>query len=137
MDALRMLRKNHLRGDVITSSVSGVLTTKEELIRFFDRNVPSLDIITTKSFQVVPTPGNREPVVCSPKAGDFGNSVGLRNPGMEAAIAGLEELRKEGLRALLNVSLAADCISIVVSSSTGQVSLFRRGQMIPLNEPRS
>ena len=109
MDALRMLRKNHLRGDVITSSVSGVLTTKEELIRFFDRNVPSLDIITTKSFQVVPTPGNREPVVCSPKAGDFGNSVGLRNPGMEAAIAGLEELRKEGLRALLNVSLAADC----------------------------
>lgn len=39
--------------------------------------------------------------------------------------------------AAYSISLAADCISIVVSSSTGQVSLFRRGQMIPLNEPRS
>lgn len=32
------------------------------------------------------------------------------------------------------VSVAADCIAIVVSSSTGQVTLFRRGVMMPLNE---
>lgn len=32
------------------------------------------------------------------------------------------------------ISLAADCASIVVSSSTGQVSLFRRGVMLPLLE---
>jgi diadenylate cyclase len=32
------------------------------------------------------------------------------------------------------VSVAAECIALVVSSSTGQVTLFRRGVMLPLNE---
>ena len=32
------------------------------------------------------------------------------------------------------VSVATECISIVVSSSTGQVTLFRRGVMLPLTE---
>ncbi|HEU5081571.1 MAG TPA: diadenylate cyclase [Opitutaceae bacterium] len=32
------------------------------------------------------------------------------------------------------VSVAAQCISIVVSSSTGQVTLFRRGVMLPLTD---
>ncbi len=32
------------------------------------------------------------------------------------------------------ISMAADCIAIVVSASTGQVTLFRRGQMLPLIE---
>lgn len=34
------------------------------------------------------------------------------------------------------ISLSAECISIVVSSSTGQVMLFRRGVMLPLTEKR-
>ncbi len=34
------------------------------------------------------------------------------------------------------ISVVANCISIVVSSSTGQVSLFRRGVMLPLTEKR-
>lgn len=34
------------------------------------------------------------------------------------------------------ISVAADCISLVVSSSTGQVTLFRRGIMLPLTEKR-
>jgi DNA integrity scanning protein DisA with diadenylate cyclase activity/mannitol/fructose-specific phosphotransferase system IIA component (Ntr-type) len=34
------------------------------------------------------------------------------------------------------ISVAADCISLVVSSSTGQVTLFRRGVMLPLTEKR-
>ncbi len=34
------------------------------------------------------------------------------------------------------VSVAANCIAIVVSSSTGQVTLFRRGVMLPLMEKR-
>jgi DNA integrity scanning protein DisA with diadenylate cyclase activity/mannitol/fructose-specific phosphotransferase system IIA component (Ntr-type) len=34
------------------------------------------------------------------------------------------------------ISVTADCISIVVSSSTGQVTLFRRGVMLPLTEKR-
>ena len=108
MDARTLLRRNHESGRIVTATVSGVLTTKEEMIRLFDEHVPSVDIITTKSFQVVPTPGNREPVICSPAPGDFGNSVGLRNPGMEEALAELKRLRGRGLRALLNVSLAAD-----------------------------
>ena len=32
------------------------------------------------------------------------------------------------------ISLATDCLSIVVSASTGQVTLFRRGQWLPLTE---
>jgi diadenylate cyclase len=34
------------------------------------------------------------------------------------------------------ISVAAECISLVVSSSTGQVTLFRRGVMLPLTEKR-
>jgi DNA integrity scanning protein DisA with diadenylate cyclase activity/mannitol/fructose-specific phosphotransferase system IIA component (Ntr-type) len=34
------------------------------------------------------------------------------------------------------ISVAANCISIVVSSSTAQVTLFRRGVMLPLTEKR-
>jgi diadenylate cyclase len=34
------------------------------------------------------------------------------------------------------ISVKANCISIVVSSSTGQVTLFRRGVMLPLTEKR-
>jgi diadenylate cyclase len=32
--------------------------------------------------------------------------------------------------------VTTNCISIVVSSSTGQVTLFRRGVMLPLTEKR-
>ena len=34
------------------------------------------------------------------------------------------------------ISLMADCISLVVSSSTGQITLFRKGQMMPISEKR-
>lgn len=34
------------------------------------------------------------------------------------------------------ISVASECISIVVSSSTGQVTLFRRGVMLPLTEKK-
>ena len=107
MDALSFLKGSHKRGEIHLATVSGVATTKKELIELFDRSIPSVDIITTKSFQTVPTPGNREPVVCSPSPGDFGNSVGLRNPGMESALKELREIRAKGMRALLCVSLAA------------------------------
>ena len=107
MDALSVLKGSHKRGEIHLATVSGVASTKKELVELFDRSIPSVDIITTKSFQVVPTSGNREPVVCSPNPGDFGNSVGLRNPGMEAALKELEEIRNGGMRAILCVSLAA------------------------------
>jgi DNA integrity scanning protein DisA with diadenylate cyclase activity len=34
------------------------------------------------------------------------------------------------------ISVATNCISIAVSSSTGQVTLFRRGVLLPLTEKR-
>jgi DNA integrity scanning protein DisA with diadenylate cyclase activity len=34
------------------------------------------------------------------------------------------------------ISVAADCIALVVSSSSGQVTLFRRGVMMPLTEKK-
>ena len=98
----------HKERKVYLSSVSGVATTKTELISWFDKNVPDLDIFTTKSFQVRPNPGNREPVICETKSGDFGNSVGLRNPGMDKTLPELIELRKNGFGKWLNVSLSAD-----------------------------
>ncbi len=108
--AYELLHLNHKRGEVILSTVSGVATTKSELIRLFDKKIPSVDIITTKSFQTRPNDGNNMPVITSPKLGDFGNSVGLRNPGMEKAYPELNTLRKEGLRALLNVSVSANSV---------------------------
>lgn len=107
MDAASLLRGNHKKGNIILSTVSGVGTTKDELIRLFDRSIPSVDIITTKSFQVTPNPGNREPIVCSPSSGNFGNSVGLRNPGMDVILPEIKALREDGLRAILNISLSA------------------------------
>ena len=98
----------HLDGSLHLATVSGVATTKPELIRWFERNVPDVEIITTKSFQVRPNPGNREPVICETSEGDFGNSVGLRNPGMEVELPLLEKLREEGLSSWLNVSVSAD-----------------------------
>ena len=98
----------HRDRSVHLATVSGVATTKSELIRWFEYNVPDVDVITTKSFQVRPNPGNREPVICETSEGNFGNSVGLRNPGMEVALPQLEKLRQEGLKAWLNVSVSAD-----------------------------
>ena len=93
---------------MILSTVSGVASTKPELVGLFDSEIKAIDIITTKSFQVRPNPGNTGPVIVSPELGDFGNSVGLRNPGMETAYPPLKELHEKGFRALLNVSLSAD-----------------------------
>ena len=66
------IRGNHKKGRILLSTVSGVLTTKEDMIRLFDKSVPSVDVITTKSFQLTETEGNRPPVVTSPEDGDYG-----------------------------------------------------------------
>lgn len=98
---------SHKRKETALATVSGVATTKPSLIRLFDREM-SIDIITTKSFQVKPNPGNREPVICEDEIGTWGNSVGLRNPGMERALPEIARLRKEGIGKWLNISLSAD-----------------------------
>ena len=91
------------------STVSGVWTTKPNLIRRVDETVPDIDIITTKSYQVRPTPGNRDPIVAEVAVGSYVNAVGLRNPGMKTAYEELKKLREEKpLRAILNISISGN-----------------------------
>lgn len=91
----------------VLATVSGVLSTKPNLIKYADTEL-GFGLITTKSFQVTPNPGNREPIICEPELGCFGNSVGLKNPGMEIALAELTHLRKTFImKSILNVSLSA------------------------------
>jgi len=93
------------------ATVSGVLSTKTPLIRYADTYLNEFGVITTKSFQVSENPGNREPIICEMSPGSFGNSVGLRNPGMDSALAELKQLRNDyRMRALLNVSVSASTV---------------------------
>ena len=110
-----MSREHVLRrirsGGFKLATVSGILTTRPGMIEWIDRMVPEVEIITTKSYQVHPNPGYREPVLLEKEVGCYANAVGLRNPGMGAGIRELTELRrKHQLRALLNVSVSANCI---------------------------
>ena len=108
--ALDLLKLNHQRKEVVLSTVSGILTTEPGMIRHFAENVPSCDMITTKSYQLRATLGHREPVICSPSDGTYGNFVGLRNPGLDTVLTELENIRKEHSAFILNVSLAANSI---------------------------
>jgi dihydroorotate dehydrogenase (NAD+) catalytic subunit len=93
------------------ATVSGVLSTKPQMVKYTDLYLKEIDIITTKSFQVTPNKGNREPIICEIESGSYGNSVGLRNPGMEVAYKDLEELRDAHMfRSFLNVSVSASSI---------------------------
>ena len=101
---------NHLLSDeVILATVSGVVTTNPALIEYVDREVPAVFLITTKSIQVKPNKGNREPIICEPEEGSYGNAVGLKNPGMEPFLEEMKELRERvSIRSIINVSLAGD-----------------------------
>jgi len=89
------------------ATVSGVWSTKPAIIQRIDDDFPEIDMITTKSFQVNPNPGNREPIIAEKVAGTFANAVGLRNPGLTVVKEELKSLReKRQFRALLNVSLS-------------------------------
>ncbi|MCK5520697.1 MAG: tRNA-dihydrouridine synthase, partial [Candidatus Marinimicrobia bacterium] len=88
------------------STVSGIWSTKPNIIRWIDDHVPEIDIITTKSFQVHPNPGNREPIITEKAVGTYSNAVGLRNPGMVKVHAEFEELLQKPLNSLLNISIS-------------------------------
>lgn len=99
------------RDDVALATVSGVLSTKTPLVQYVDEHLPAFTVVTTKSFQVRPNPGNREPIICEPQSGSFGNSVGLRNPGLEVALEELRSLRStHTMRSVLNVSVSASTV---------------------------
>ncbi len=104
---LAFLKQNRVK----LATVSGVLTTKVNLIEWVDENIPEIELITTKSYQVKPNPGNREPIIVEQDIGCYGNAVGLKNPGMKKGLRELIQLKnRHHLRALLNVSLSADSI---------------------------
>ncbi len=113
---LELLSLNHRRilaheQQVSLATVSGVLSTKTPLITYVDTQLDAFSIVTTKSFQVTPNAGNREPIICEIENGSFGNSVGLKNPGMEIALAELKALRaSHTMRTLLNVSISASTV---------------------------
>lgn len=93
------------------ATVSGIASTNGGMMHWFARNTV-VSVITTKSVQVTPNPGNREPIFVEPEPGSFRNAVGLRNPGLEATKAELEKLMQVRkvepwpAGVLLNVSLA-------------------------------
>ncbi len=93
------------------ATVSGIFTTKPSLIEWVDKNIPEIELITSKSYQVKPNPGNKGPIIVEHSIGNFGNAVGLRNPGMDKGHKDLVELRENhNLRSYLNVSLSANSI---------------------------
>ena len=111
-EVLEIFRKGALKpGGISFATVSGIVTTKPGMIRRIDSEIPEFSLITTKSYQIKPNTGNREPVIVEPEEGNFGNAVGLRNPGM---IQGLKDLRilrgKKPLRAILNVSISGNSV---------------------------
>ncbi len=110
-DILAKLKKmRHDALDGLTTplaTVSGVLSTKTNLVKYASLEL-GFDIVTTKSYQLLPNPGNREPIICQVQPLSFGNSVGLRNPGIDVAIEELTALRDAvDFPSILNVSLSA------------------------------
>lgn len=110
------IRKRLLEHRIKFATVSGIFSTKPKIIEWMDIHVPELEVITTKSYQVRATEGNREPIIVEPEVGCFGNAVGLRNPGMEAAFAELTALKKRrSLSGVLNISFAASSVEDFVT----------------------
>lgn len=80
---------------------SGIVTTAPSIIQYFFDHVPQIGVITTKSIGLAPRAGNREPVYSQYAPGCFVNAVGLTNPGAEAALAGIKDLKVPADRFLL------------------------------------
>ena len=101
-----------LKRDIISfATVSGIVTTKPGVIERIDTEIPEISVITTKSYQVNPNQGNREPIIVEPEEGNFGNAVGLRNPGMIKGYEDLLSLRSNHpLSAVLNVSVSGNSV---------------------------
>ena len=109
MKTVNEIKQIFMNGELKFATVSGVWTTKPNLIRRVDDEINAIEIITTKSFQVKATPGNREPIIGEVAVGSFVNAVGLRNPGMRVAHKELKKLYDEKpLRSILNVSIAGN-----------------------------
>lgn len=131
LDRLQKMRIDALNaGCVPLATVSGVLSTKTNLVKYASCEL-GFDLVTTKSYQCNPNAGNREPVICQPESLSFGNSVGLRNPGIDVAVQELTMLRNAiSLPSILNISLSA-------SSAEDFITLIKKvehlADMVELN----
>jgi len=111
-EVLRILKRN----TVSFATVSGIVTTRSGIIKRIDTEIPEISVITTKSYQVNPNQGNREPIIVEPVEGSFGNAVGLRNPGMAKGYEDLLSLRSEHpLSAVLNVSVSGNSVNAFIT----------------------
>lgn len=113
------------------ATVSGVVSTSADMIKYVHDHLDPIALITTKSIQIEPNPGNREPIIVEDGVGSYGNSVGLRNKGMEATYKELEALlQAEPFNKILNISLSG-------SSPEEFITLIKRfeplGDMFELN----
>ncbi len=102
-EVLRILKD----GSIKFTSGSGIFTTNPAMVEWADKNLPEMKVLTTKSIQVTKTSGNREPIIAEISVGNYGNAVGLKNPGMDKAYEELRKLKEKGMNNLLNISLAA------------------------------
>lgn len=72
---------------------SGIVTTAPSIIQRVMRYVPEVGVITTKSIGMEPRAGYREPIYSQYAPGCFVNAVGLTNPGAQASLTALKQLR--------------------------------------------
>ncbi|NQY02519.1 MAG: tRNA-dihydrouridine synthase [Halieaceae bacterium] len=72
---------------------SGIVTTATSIIQYFMDSVHQVGVLTTKSIGLEPRLGYREPVLSQYAPGCFVNAVGLTNPGAEASVDLLSQLR--------------------------------------------
>lgn len=107
---VKRLTEGRKSGTILLATVSGVGSTKPAMVKYFDRKVQAVGLVTTKSYQVFRNPGNREPIITEPEPGCFGNAVGLRNPGLEQAVAEMAGIRSEGFDGILTISVSASSV---------------------------
>ncbi|TVR73713.1 MAG: dihydroorotate dehydrogenase [Spirochaetaceae bacterium] len=129
---IESLRGAHRRTaePILLATVSGIATTNPEMIEWFARET-AVTIITSKSIQVRPNPGNREPVITEPEPGSFGNAVGLKNPGLAAALLELRELRRR-LSARADPARSKPLLNISIAGRDPEEFSLLAGKLAPL-----
>jgi len=80
---------------------SGIVTCSTSIIQLFLDFIPQIGVITTKSIGPEPRLGYREPILAQYKPGSFVNAVGLTNPGADASVKLMAQLRVPEDRFLL------------------------------------
>jgi dihydroorotate dehydrogenase (NAD+) catalytic subunit len=80
---------------------SGIVTTAAPIIQYIFDHMPQVGVLTTKSIGPEPRAGYREPVLSQYAPGCFVNAVGLTNPGAEASLEQMSQLKVPEDRFLL------------------------------------